>query len=248
MPQSPDGRPSDDIQRQLRPRYLDRVTSTLRACVEELDRNRCSEFDRGRARDLAHQLRGSLGTYGFDELTAHARAIEELAQTCASCEALRCQMKELLERLREERTRLESEHATLGTTDPRASEGGGVLCIEDDSSIAMLISLSLRPLGTGVTVISNGAEGWAHLERSGTLYDLLLLDVSLPELDGFSILERLRSDPRLRSLPVIVLSARLEERDLLSGADATTLFLRKPFSTEHLLDTCRDLIGARRSA
>ncbi|MCY3002596.1 MAG: response regulator [Planctomycetota bacterium] len=248
MPPSPEGRPPDDIQRQLRPRYLDRVVSTLRGCLEELDKTRCSDLDRGRARDLAHQLRGSLGTYGYQELTGHARAIEELTQSCVTCESLRCQMKELLERLREERIRLESEHATLGASGPRPLEQGGVLCIEDDSSISMLISLSLRPLGTNVTVISNGAEGWAHLERSGTQYDLLLLDVSLPELDGFSILERLRADARLRALPVIVLSARLEEQDLLSGADATTLFLRKPFSTDHLLETCRRLIGARRSA
>jgi len=248
LPPSHESRPPDDIQRQLRPRYLDRVVSTLRACIEALDKTRCDDLDRGHARDIAHQLRGSLGTYGYQELIEHARAIERFACSGVTCDVLCCQMKELLERLREERTRAESEHATLGTSGPRPVEGGGVLCIEDDSSISMLISLSLRPLGTTFTVISNGAEGWAHLERSGARYDLLLLDVSLPELDGFSILERVRADPRLRALPVIVLSARLEERDLLSGADATTLLLRKPFSTDHLLETCRRLIGAGKSA
>lgn len=90
------------------------------------------------------------------------------------------------------------------------TDGGGavrpmrILMIEDDADLAQMYALRLRREGHAVEIVSDGKVG---LERaSGGGYDVILLDVNLPMLDGISVLQRLRRTPGGAELPVLVLS------------------------------------------
>ncbi|MEM9409120.1 MAG: response regulator transcription factor [Acidobacteriota bacterium] len=107
-----------------------------------------------------------------------------------------------------------------------------VLVIEDEVEIARLVELHLRDLGCEVKRVENGVVGLAEA-RDGS-YDLIVLDLMLPELDGLEVCRRLRSEPGYT--PILMLTARSSEIDrvlgLETGADD---YLTKPFSVRELV-------------
>lgn len=105
-----------------------------------------------------------------------------------------------------------------------------VLLVEDNPDHATLAKLVISRLDEvrEVRVASDGVQA-LELLRLGPLPDLILLDLRLPRLDGFSVLERLRDDPALRHLPVVVLSTSPAEIDRVRSATlGATAYLRKP--------------------
>src|SRR3989304_1044392 len=98
-----------------------------------------------------------------------------------------------------------------------------VLVVEDSAVIQRLISVCLRPAGVEVETRSDGPTG---LEAALPPHpDLVILDVGLPRMDGWEVLERIRSDVRTRSMKVLVLTAHAQEetreRADRGGADAS---------------------------
>ena len=83
-------------------------------------------------------------------------------------------------------------------------QGPNVLLIEDDRSIAEMYTLQLKVDGFQVRVAGDGRSGLATLRERPP--DLLLLDLRLPQQDGFEVLKEIRSDPSLAALPVVILS------------------------------------------
>ncbi len=118
-----------------------------------------------------------------------------------------------------------------------------ILVIDDDASIARALDLFFRHEGMVVTSRLTGSEG--AREALSQPYDLVLLDLDLPDIDGFSVLERMRSAGN--TTPVIIVSGHDEEYNKLiglgSGADD---YVTKPFSMPLLLSKVRALI--RRSS
>jgi DNA-binding response OmpR family regulator len=110
---------------------------------------------------------------------------------------------------------------------------GKILAVEDDIHIAKLLRMELTHEGYEIEVLSNGNDALKYLEKE--LPDLLILDVMLPGIDGFSVLEEIR-EYISTDLPVIMLTAKGEVKDrirgLRSGADD---YLPKPFVIEELL-------------
>ncbi len=108
-----------------------------------------------------------------------------------------------------------------------------VLVVEDSAVIRRLIEVCLRPASLQVVMREDGPGALeAALSESP---DLMVLDIGLPEMDGWEVLDRLRSDPRTRSLPVLVLTAHAEEESRRradeGGADG---FITKPFQPDEL--------------
>ena len=103
-----------------------------------------------------------------------------------------------------------------------------VLVIEDSASVRRLIEVCLRVLGVEVSSAADGVTGLDAIRDSKP--DAVVLDIGLPEMDGWEVLDRLRSDPRTKELPVLVLTAHAEEESRRradeGGADA---FVTKPF-------------------
>ena len=118
-----------------------------------------------------------------------------------------------------------------------------VLVVEDSAVIQRLITVCLRPAGFEVDTRDDGPSGLeAALDDPP---DLLILDVGLPKMDGWQVLERIRSDARTENLRVLVLTAHAQEetrqRADQGGADA---FITKPFRPDDLRRVATQLLDA----
>lgn len=118
-----------------------------------------------------------------------------------------------------------------------------VLLVEDESRIAADISATLEAAGYVVDVARDGEDAWFRGDTEA--YDLIVLDLGLPKMDGLSVLKRWRTAGR--TIPVLVLTARGAWAERVEGIDAgADDYLPKPFRMEELVARARALI--RRSA
>jgi two-component system phosphate regulon response regulator PhoB len=109
-----------------------------------------------------------------------------------------------------------------------------VLIVDDEPDIQELLSVNLVRAGHSVRCASNVEEARALLLRR--LPDLVLLDWMMPGMSGVEYIRLLRSEARTREIPVMILSARIEERDKITGLEAgADDYITKPFSTRELL-------------
>jgi two-component system phosphate regulon response regulator PhoB len=116
-----------------------------------------------------------------------------------------------------------------------------VLVVEDEPAIAELIAINLRHAGFEVAVA--GDADTAQEAVDGVLPALVVLDWMLPGRSGHALMRQWRAAPRTRALPVIMLTARSEEADKVSGLDAgADDYLTKPFSANELLARIRALL------
>ena len=122
-----------------------------------------------------------------------------------------------------------------------------ILAIDDHQDILNLIRLSLEPAGFRLIRTSDPKEGLSLAMHEKP--DLLLLDLMMPELDGFELLRRLRRHPKLEKMPVIVISAKVNTVDQLrmlqiSNPDYNSIdaYMGKPFSPAVLLQTVKDVL------
>src|ERR1035441_3671899 len=102
-----------------------------------------------------------------------------------------------------------------------------LLLIEDNASDEELTIHALRShnLATNIQVVRDGAEALEYVFHTGPYAELnagdhpriILLDLKLPKVDGLEVLRRIKSDPRTRSIPVIVLTSSNEERDIVES-------------------------------
>lgn len=116
-----------------------------------------------------------------------------------------------------------------------------ILLVEDEEKIARFIELELIHEGYEVKKTHNGREGLLLAQSGG--FDLVLLDIMLPELNGLEVLRRLRRDS---DVPVIMLTARDAVMDKVSGLDAgADDYITKPFAIEELLARIRVALKKR---
>ena len=116
-----------------------------------------------------------------------------------------------------------------------------VLVVEDESAIAELIAINLRHAGFDVKIAADAESAQAAVDRE--LPDLILLDWMLPGQSGLQLARRWRASARTREVPLIMLTARAEEADKISGLDAgADDYLTKPFSTKELLARIRAVL------
>ncbi|ADB53920.1 response regulator transcription factor [Conexibacter woesei] len=119
-----------------------------------------------------------------------------------------------------------------------------ILVADNDEDILTLVAFRLERTGYEVLVARDGAEALARAREE--LPDLCVLDVMMPELTGYDVTRRLRSDPLTRAIPVILLTARVQEADVDRGFDAgADAYVRKPFSPQELRDRVAAALEAR---
>ncbi len=109
-----------------------------------------------------------------------------------------------------------------------------ILIVEDEANIVSLISIRLERLGHSINSADNGI---AAIELAHKLKpDLILLDVMLPLLNGFQVLQRLKADPATAGIPILMLTARGHESDIVAGIEGgADDYLIKPFSFPELI-------------
>ncbi len=119
-----------------------------------------------------------------------------------------------------------------------------VLVVEDESAIAELIAINLRHHGMLPILAADGAEAQKQIDEA--LPDVILLDWMLPGASGLELARRWRADPRTKTTPILMLTARGDEPDKIAGLDAgADDYITKPFSTQELLARIRAVLRRR---
>lgn len=117
-----------------------------------------------------------------------------------------------------------------------------ILIVEDEESLLKLETILLTVRGYEVSGASSGKDALEKL--SGEAYDLILLDIMLPDIDGYEICRRIKEHPRHAATPVIMLTARKSSEDqelgATSGADA---YLTKPFKSAMIIEVIEGLLS-----
>ena len=110
---------------------------------------------------------------------------------------------------------------------------GRILIVEDEEPIARLVAEAMKRQGYTCDMAYDGDE--ALNSAYELIPDLIILDVMLPRLDGFEVARRLKNDRATKDIPIIMLTARREEEDVLAGFEAgASDYVRKPFSLAEL--------------
>ena len=119
--------------------------------------------------------------------------------------------------------------------------GYSVLVVDDDPLKRQLLRLILERAGFGVAEAADGAE--ALLSLNNTVPDLMTLDVMMPQMDGFTVCERVRQNPETAELPIIIVSARADSGSVREGlAAGANRYLPQPVMPDKLLKTVNELL------
>jgi two-component system, chemotaxis family, chemotaxis protein CheY len=119
-----------------------------------------------------------------------------------------------------------------------------ILFVEDDEELRSATSELLRDEGFRVAEAENGARALDYLNR-GNVPSLVILDLLMPGLDGFQFITRVRNAPKLRDIPILVLSGATKT-GLLAGLQNVVAHLSKPFSAEELVACVRKFAASPR--
>jgi DNA-binding response OmpR family regulator len=119
-----------------------------------------------------------------------------------------------------------------------------ILVIEDEATTKALVLYKLQNSGYKVDCVSDGTEGLDYLETSTP--DLIILDLMMPLMSGKEFLIIMRQNERYRNIPVIILTAKTLERDIIEGLSlGADDFIKKPFSPSELAARVRALLARR---
>ena len=109
-----------------------------------------------------------------------------------------------------------------------------ILVVDDERHIVRLVQVNLERVGYTVITAYDGVECLEKVKTEGP--DLIVLDVMMPRMDGFETLKQLRSDDSTKDLPVVMLTARAQDKDVLTGyTHGVDLYLTKPFGPLELI-------------
>jgi twitching motility two-component system response regulator PilH len=116
-----------------------------------------------------------------------------------------------------------------------------VLIVDDSMTQRQLMSSVLEQFGLTVLVATDGVEAWEQIQKVRP--DIVVLDIIMPRMNGYEVCRKIKTDPTIQSLPVVLCSSKTEEFDrywgMKQGADA---YLAKPFLPKELLSTIQKLL------
>lgn len=117
-----------------------------------------------------------------------------------------------------------------------------IVIAEDQSDIAQLVLFKLNRQGYEVFWGKNGREALDLINENQP--DLVILDVMMPIMDGFEVLRTIKNDPATKDIPVIMLTAKTMEEDILKGFDSGAVdYIGKPFSVTELAARVKAVLG-----
>ncbi len=122
----------------------------------------------------------------------------------------------------------------MNTTEQPATQGISILIVEDSPTQAMKLTRVLDHHGYRVTAARNGSEALTSLAVQ--VPTLVITDINMPEMDGYELCQRIKDDPQLQALPVILLTSLADPSDILRGLECgADNFIVKPYDEEFLL-------------
>jgi CheY-like chemotaxis protein len=117
-----------------------------------------------------------------------------------------------------------------------------ILIAEDERDIRDLVAFTLRFAGHEVATAANGAEAVEMAPKENP--DLILMDVRMPRMTGYEACKVMKSDPRLKDIPVVFLSAKGQENEIQTGLEVgAEEYLLKPFAPDQLTDRVKSILS-----
>lgn len=117
-----------------------------------------------------------------------------------------------------------------------------VLIVDDDPYVLMSLEFLMKKSGYQVSIARNGTETLEQLEE--LVPDLVILDIMMPDVDGYAICSHIKSTPRLQNAIVVFLSAKSRESDIQKGYEVgAELYITKPFSNKDLVKKVDELLS-----
>ncbi len=117
-----------------------------------------------------------------------------------------------------------------------------ILLVDDDLHIQRIVSFKLLKRGYDVTCVMNGVQALASVEEN--IPDLIILDIMMPEMDGYEFNRRLKSNKEYKNIPVFVLTAKGQVVDRnLAYSIGVTDYITKPFSPKKILEKVEEFLG-----
>lgn len=117
-----------------------------------------------------------------------------------------------------------------------------ILIVEDEESLLKLESILLTSKGYEVRGVANGQAALEAIAEEKP--DLVLLDIMLPEIDGFEVCQRIKADPETQDLPVIMLTAKKSREDMARGEKVgADWYITKPFKSAMVIETIQRFLG-----
>jgi DNA-binding response OmpR family regulator len=121
---------------------------------------------------------------------------------------------------------------------------GRVVIIEDEPHIVLSLEFLLRREGYETAAAADGEEGLALVRQLHP--DVVLLDIMMPKRNGYQVCQAIKSDPDLAAIPVIMLSAKGQEVEILKGLElGASAYVAKPFGNAEVLETIRAALEPR---
>ncbi|MGH2606637.1 MAG: response regulator transcription factor [Anaerolineales bacterium] len=118
-----------------------------------------------------------------------------------------------------------------------------VVCIEDEPEMIDLVRLILGRKGFRVIGANGGIEGIDAVRKEKP--DLVLLDLMMPDMDGWEVYQQMKADPELRSIPVVVVTAKAQSIDKVLGLHIAKVddYITKPFGPQELLESVEKILS-----
>jgi len=120
---------------------------------------------------------------------------------------------------------------------------GRILVVDDEKDFVTLIRVLLEKDGHQVQEAYNGAEALKSISTQAP--DLIILDVMMPVMDGYTFNLKLQEDPRHNTIPVLVLTARGQMKDLFQLSPNVTAYIEKPFDPRYLRELINNTLTAK---
>jgi len=122
-----------------------------------------------------------------------------------------------------------------------------IVCIEDEPEMIDLIQLILNRRGFEVLGAPGGKEGLEMVRK--TLPDLVLLDLMMPDMDGWEVYQQMKADDSTRNIPVIVVTAKAQNIDKVLGLHIAKVddYIAKPFGPQELIDSVERVLSQKKS-
>ena len=118
-----------------------------------------------------------------------------------------------------------------------------ILIVDDEPNIVMSLEFLMRKSQYNVSIARNGTEALEAILH--TAFDVVLLDIMMPDVDGYEVCRQLRLRPDRATTKVIFLSAKSREADIAKGYEVgADLYMAKPFGTRQLMEKVRELVNA----
>jgi len=124
-----------------------------------------------------------------------------------------------------------------------AGETKRVVCIEDEPEMIDLVRLILGRKGYDVIGANGGIEGLDAVRRERP--DIILLDLMMPDMDGWEVYQQIKADPALKQIPVVVVTAKAQSIDKVLGLHIAKVddYITKPFGPQELLESIEKILS-----